>query len=192
MSAGGARPAGSSRLLRLDPSALPVSFAAIDDRADARERLVELDRERVVVRRAVRGIPMRLSLRIADYLGVAIRVIPPDAASDGAIAVRLEHRDESLSLPLLIASDGEDVVAEWQRWGRVLGLPLLIPDGEGSFREPFTRLGGVRVLAPAARRRSRSVLRRRRPSILMRRKPGRRSAQPRAGRSFGRARTPRS
>ena len=178
MSAGGASPAGSSRLLRLDPSALPVSFAASDARADARERVVELDRERVVVRRAVRGIAMRLSVRVADYLGVAIRVIPPDAASDGAIAIMLEHRDESLAVPLLVAADSEDVVAEWQRWGRVLGLPLLIPDGEGSFREPFARLGGVRVATPAARRRSRGALRRRRPSILMRRKPGRPGAQP--------------
>jgi len=165
-------------LLRLDPSALPVSFAAIDERADARERLVELDRERVVVRRAVRGIPMRLSLRVADFLGVAIRVIPPDAVSDGAIAIRLEHRDESLSVPLLVAADSDDVVAEWQRWGRVLGRPLLIPDGEGAFREPFARIGAVRVSGPAPRRRSRGAVRRRRPSILMRRKAGRPGAEP--------------
>jgi len=172
MSAGGARPAGSSRLLRLDPLALPVSFAAADDRADARERQVMLDRERVVVRRAVRGIPMRLSLRVTDYLGVAIRVIPPDAASDGAVAIQLEHRDESLSVPLLVAADSEDAIAEWQRWARVLGLPLLIAEGDGSLHEPFARIGAVRVAAPAPRRRSRSVLRRRRPSILMRRRPG--------------------
>ena len=38
MSAGTAMPAGSSRALRLDPSALPVSFAASDARADERLR----------------------------------------------------------------------------------------------------------------------------------------------------------
>ncbi len=178
MSAGGARPVGSSRMLRLDPSALPVRFEACDAQADARLRQVELDRERVVVRRAVRGIPMRLSLKISDFLGVAIRVIPPDAEQDGAIAIMLEHRDQGLSVPLLIEADGGDVVAEWQRWGRVLGRPLLIPDGEGSFREPFARLGAVRVSAPAARRRSRGAVRSRRPWILMRRKPGRPGAQP--------------
>jgi hypothetical protein len=179
MSAGRAIPAGASRALRLDPCALPVCYATSDARADERLRFVELGRERVVVRRAVRGVRMRLSLKVSEFLGVAIRVIPPDGSSDGAIAVMLEHRDPALSVPLLIAADGSDVVAEWQRWARVLGRPLLIPDGDGSYREPFERLGAVRVHAPLPRRRTRGTLRRRRPSILMRRKPGRPSPDPR-------------
>jgi hypothetical protein len=182
MSAGTAMPAGSSRALRLDPAALPVSFAASDARADERLRHIELGRERVVVRRAVRGIYMRVSLKMAEFLGVAIRVIPPDGGSPGAVAVFLEHRDQGLSVPLFVAADGDaDVVAEWQRWARVLGLPLLIPDGEG-FREPFERIGAVRVDAPTPRRRSRSILWRRRPSILRRRKPGRALSEPRVHR----------
>ena len=144
--------------------------------------IIELDRERVVVRRAVRGIHMRLSLKVSEFLGVAIRVIPPDEGSPGAVAVFLEHRDQGLSVPLFVAADGDaDVVAEWQRWARVLGLPLLIPDGEG-FREPFERIGAVRVDAPTPRRRSRSILWRRRPSILRRRKPGRALSEPRVHR----------
>jgi hypothetical protein len=178
MSAGTAMPAGASRAWRLAPAALPVSFAASDARADERLRHIELGRERVVVRRAVRGIYMRVSLKMAEFLGVAIRVIPPDEGSPGAVAVFLEHRDQGLSVPLFVASDGDaDVVAEWQRWARVLGLPLLIPDGEG-FREPFARIGAVRVDQPAPRRRSRSILWRRRPSILRRRKPGRALSEP--------------
>jgi hypothetical protein len=178
MSAGTAMPAGSSRALRLDPAALPVSFAASDARADERLRHIELGRERVVVRRAVGGIYMRVSLKVAEFLGVAIRVIPPDEGSPGAIAVFLEHRDQGLSVPLFVAADGDaDVTAEWQRWARVLGLPLLIPDGEG-FREPFERIGAVRVDEPTPRRRSRSILWRRRPSILRRRKPGRALSEP--------------
>jgi hypothetical protein len=137
----------------------------------------------VVVRRAVRGIPMRLSLKVREFLGVAIHVIPPDATQQGAVAVTLEHRDQSLSVPLCVAADdGDDVVADWQRWARVLGLPLLIPDGEGSFREPFERIGAVRVRAPTRRRRSRNVLWRRRPSILRRRKPGHAVPDPRVHR----------
>ena len=178
MSAGRAMPAGSSRALRLDPCALPVSFTTSDARADERLRSIELDRERVVVRRAVRGVRMRLSLKVSEFLGVAIRVIPPDDGQEGALAVMLEHRDQGLSVPLMVATDGgNDVVAEWQRWARVLGRPLLIADGEG-FREPFERLGAVRVGAPTPRRRGRATLRRRRPSILMRRKPGRPLAAP--------------
>jgi hypothetical protein len=180
MSAGRAVPAGSSRVWRLDPCALPVSFATSDARADERLRHIELDRERVTMRRAVRGIRMRVSLKVSEFLGVAIRVIPPDASSDGAIAVMLEHRDQGLSIPLLMATDGgDDVVAEWQHWARVLGLPLLIPDGEGSFREPFCRIGAVRVHATLPRRRTRGTLRHRRPSILMRRKPGRATGEAR-------------
>jgi Family of unknown function (DUF6101) len=179
MTAGRAVLSGSSRALRLDPSVLPICFAASDARADERTRIVELDRERVTVRRAVSGIRMRLSLKVSEFLGVAIRVIPPDASQNGAVVVMLEHRDQALSVPLLVATDGgDDVVAEWQRWGRVFGLPLLIPDGEGSYREPFARLGGVRVQAPVPRRRTRGMLLRRRPSILMRRKPGRPAAAP--------------
>lgn len=178
MSAGRALPVGSSCALRLDPAALPVSFATSDARADERMRLVELDRERVTVRRAVRGIPMRLSLKVSEFLGVAIRVIPPDESSEGAVAVMLEHRDRGLSVPLMVATGAEgDVVAEWQRWARVLGRPLLIADGEG-YREPFARIGAVRVREPQPRRRRCGALRGRRPSILMRRKPGRAAHAP--------------
>jgi hypothetical protein len=178
MSAGRAVPAGSSRALRLDPCALPVSYMTGDARADERLRSIELDRERVVVRREVRGVPMRLSLKVSEFLGVAIRVIPPDESQDGGLAVMLEHRDEGLSVPLMVATDaGDDVVAEWQRWANVLGRPLLIADGDG-FREPFERLGSVRVGAPVPRRRGRATIRRRRPSILMRRKPGRPQPEP--------------
>ncbi len=182
MVAGRAMPAGSSRTLRLDPCALPVSFTTSDARADERLRSIELDRELVVVRRAVRGVRMRLALKVSEFLGVAIRVIPPDEAQEGGIAVVLEHRDQALSVPLMVATDeGHDVVAEWQRWGRVLGRPLLIADGDG-FREPFARLGSVRLGTPVPRRRVRATLRRRRPSILMRRKPGRPHAAPRVHR----------
>src|SRR5947209_2052414 len=158
MVAGRAMPAGSSRALRLDPCALPVSFMASDARADERLRSIVLDREQVVVRREVRGVPMRLALKVSDFLGVAIRVVPPDEHQSGGLAIMLEHRDAGLSVPLMVATDaGNDVVAEWQHWGRVLGRPLLISDGDG-FREPFARLGSVRVGAPLPRRRVRATL----------------------------------
>lgn len=177
MSAGGAAPAGSSRALRLDPFALPVSFPAADVGADERVRLVELHRERVVMRRNVAGIRMAVSLPVSMFLGVAIRLVPPSAASDGAIAVMLEHRDPALSVPLFSAPDGDDALAEWQLWARVLRRPLLVCDGEGAFRQPFDCLGLVRVGDAQPRRRRRTAIRRRRPRILMRRKPGRWSAK---------------
>ena len=90
----------------------------------------------------------------------------------------LEHRDPQLSLTLYRAADSADVVAEWQSWGRTLGLRLLVRDSDGALREPFTRLGEVRVGAPVARRRRRSTLKNRRPSLPLRRRPGTMPAVP--------------
>ena len=171
-------PAGSSRDERLDPFALPLRFDAVDRTADEHLRHVELHRERVVVRRALRGIKMALNLPVAAYRGVAIRIEPPDTETAGAVAVVLEHADPDLSLTLYRAADGTDIVAEWQSWGRALNLPLLVAGDDGCLREPFERLGAVRVAPPIARRRGRSPLKRRRPSILLRRRPGRLPATP--------------
>src|SRR5262245_25405487 len=166
-------PAGSSRHERLDPFTLPVEFTVSDKAADERIRVVELSRERVVVRRAVRGIKMAVKVPVTAYLGVAIRMEPPTEGQDGAVAVVLEHRDPGLSLPLYRTSDGSDIVALSQSWARVLSLPLLLADADGRLREPFARIGAVRVATPSWRRRRRCAIRARRPSVMMRRKVGR-------------------
>ena len=183
MAVGGARPAGSGRNLRLDPMTLPARFPAFDGGADERGRLVELHRVRVIVRRAVRGIPMTVSLPVTAFLGVAIRIVPPDAQTDGAIAVMLEHRDPALCIPVFVAPDGTDVVAEWQLWARILNRPLLVVDDDGDLRDPFRRLGGVRVHAVAPRRRRYGPIRKRRPLIQFRRKPTRIQAERRVHRN---------
>jgi hypothetical protein len=125
---------------------------------------------------------MALNMPVAAYRGVAIRLIGEAGASansaPSAIAVMLEHSDPALSLPLFSAPETDDIVAEWQSWGRVLGLPLLIAEGDGKLREPFARLGAIRVEAPTWRRRRRSAIARRRPSRLLRRRPGKLSAAP--------------
>jgi hypothetical protein len=151
-----------------------VRFEASDAAADGSVRLVELTRERVVLRRSVRGMLMAVNLPVASYLGVALRIEPPAGAAASAVTLVLEHRDCALSLPLYRAEDATDVVAEWQSWGRALKLPLLVAESDGRLREPFARIGALRVEAPHPRRRKRSALKRRRPSIFLRRKPGRR------------------
>ena len=106
------------------------------------------------------------------YLGVAIRIELPTAEIAGAVLLVLEHHDPSLSLVLFRAGDCTDVIAEWQSWGRMLGLPLLVAESDGALREPFKRIGSVRVGAPIARRRRQTSLQRRRPLLLMRRRAG--------------------
>jgi len=164
--------------LRLDPFSLPVRFEAADEAADERLRVVDLHRERVVLRRSVRGIRMALNMPVKSYRGVAIRLHGEADRPPTSIAVVLEHSDPALSLQLFASAERDEIVAEWQSWGRVLGMPLLVAENDGSLREPFARLGAVRVEKPALRRRRRSAIARRRPSRLMRRRPGKLPAIP--------------
>jgi hypothetical protein len=169
---------GSSRALRLDPFHLPVRYAARDRGADGQIRQVELDRHRVVFRRAVRGIPMNVGVPVAAFRGVAMRLLPPEGEEPAAVAVTLEHQDQALSVPLYVAPESDDVVAEWKAWASVLGLPLLVVESDGALREPFPRLGGLRLGKAVARRRRRAAIKWRRPKILLRRKPGQTMAEP--------------
>jgi uncharacterized protein DUF6101 len=174
----GHKPAGSSREQRLDPFALPLQFPVADRTADDHVRLVELSRDRVRLHRAICGIKMVVQVPVETYLGVVIRIEPPDADTAGAVMIMLEHHDRDLSVPLHRASDGDGVVADWQAWARVLRLPMLVAEPDGQLREPFERLGPIRLGAPVARRRRQTAVRRRRPTRSLRRKTGRSSAEP--------------
>ena len=55
---------------------------------------------------------------------------------------------------MCLSRSGGDA-AHLRRQGRVLGLPLLIADRDGNLREPFRRIGAVRVSISAVRRRHR-------------------------------------
>jgi Family of unknown function (DUF6101) len=171
MSAGGGQPAGSGRISRLDPLALPLRFRVADAGADGRERLVMLNGKSVLLLRFVRGVRISVSVPVSSFLGVAMRLVSSQRNAS-AVGVFLEHRDPELTVPLFAAVDATDVLAEWRLWGRVLGLPLLAPDADGCLSEAFSRIGGVRVSRPKARRSRHGTVARRRPRILLRRKGG--------------------
>jgi hypothetical protein len=147
----GINPAGSSRALRLDPLSLPLSFDAHDTRADGGVRKIELHRERVVLRRAVHGMRMAVNISVRDFLGVGLRGL------DDAQALILVHRDPSLSIPLLVSSDADEIASAWQTWSEIFALPQLPED---------------KVREPAARRRRHNTIRTRRPKFLVRRRAG--------------------
>lgn len=173
METGRTTPAGSGRtMLRLDPFALPVRFPAHDAGADGEMRQVELHRERVVMRRAVRGIPMAVGVPVCEFRGLTLRVVSFGDDSAKAVAIVLEHNDPSLSLPLYVAEDGEDIVVICKAWSRVLRLPLLTDPHPRPARR-IVRLGALSIGKTMPRRRRRAAIKQRRPSILMRRKPGR-------------------
>jgi uncharacterized protein DUF6101 len=137
--------------MRLDPLSLPVSFQAQDSRADGGVRRIELHRERVVLHRAVHGMRMAINVRVRDFLGVALRGI------DDAQMLVLVHRDPSLTIPLCVSSDGEEIASAWLMWSDIFALPQLQEDTP---REP------------AARRRRHNAIRIRRPKFLLRRRIG--------------------
>ena len=168
----GGHSAGSGRTARLDPLALPVRFTANDAVADERVRHVELHPERVILRRAVQGMRIALNVPVRAFLGVSIRLTPEQNGAPGGVGVFLEHHDPALSIELYAAQNSDDVVAEWQLWSRVLGVPCLVAGSDGALSDPFPRLGAVRCKPPAQRRRRRSPLSKRRPRFLARRRAG--------------------
>jgi Family of unknown function (DUF6101) len=167
---GGGNPAGSGRLLRLDPACLPIHYETHDGGADGRVRSIELDRHRVVMRRHVRGMRMAFNLPLGSFLGVALHLAQGEDGPN--VSLVLEHRDPALSVPLYCAADGADVLAEWSRWAKELGCPRLTTNPQGVFVPVRPRLGALDVAAVGPRRRRRSAHAGRRPSILMRRKGG--------------------
>jgi hypothetical protein len=165
-------------LLRLDPFALPVRYTARDGgRADGQVREIELDRDRVTLKRAVSGIRMNVGVPVAAFRGVTMRLLPAEGEEPAAIAIVLEHTDPGLSVPVFLSTEAEDASAIWKSWSRVLGLPLLVDEGDGTLREPYRRLGRLTVGAAKPRRRRRAAIKWRRPSFLTRRKVGRPASQ---------------
>ena len=145
--------------MQLDPHSLPVSFDARDGRADGGVRHIEINRERVLVQRAVSGIRMAIAVRVNEFLGIACR-----ATNEGQALV-IAHRDPSLSIPLLVTSDGDQIEQAWQMWSDLLALPQIEEENDAS-REP------------APRRRRHNAITGRRPKFLVRRKAGHYLAQP--------------
>ena len=164
--------AGSGRALRSDPSGLPVRFFAGDASADGLVRDVELHRERVVMRRALRGMRMALNMPVAAFDGVSLWLVPGEAGDQDALAVVLKHRDPTLTLPLFLTSRPDEALAEWRAWSQVLDVPLLLADQRGSSTSATAQLDQLHVERPRPRRRRRSALKARRPSILLRRATG--------------------
>ena len=147
----GINPAGSSRVMRLDPLSLPLSFHAHDTRADGGVRRIELHRERVILHRALKGMQMAVNIRVRDFLGVALRGL------DDAQTVVLVHRDPSLAIPLCVSSDRGEIAEAWQMWSDIFALPQLPED---------------KTREPAPRRRRHNAIRARRPKFLVRRRVG--------------------
>jgi hypothetical protein len=114
---------------------------------------------------------MALNMPVSAYAGVALRVLTGEGRATASVT--LEHKDPSLALPLFTSGEADEAFAEWRAWGNVLGLPLLVAEDDGVLREPYARMGGVRIDDMRPRRRRRSALKRRRATMPLRRMTGR-------------------
>jgi hypothetical protein len=94
---------------------------------------------------------MAVNVRVRDFLGIALRGL------DDAQMLVLVHRDPSLTIPLCVSSDADEITTAWQSWSDIFALPQLPED---------------KVLEPAARRRRHNAIRARRPKFLVRRRSG--------------------
>jgi len=142
---------GVNLALRLDPHSLPVNFDAHDSRADGGVRRIELHRERVVLRRALQGMQMAVSIGVCDFLGVGLRGV------EDAQMLVLVHRDPSLTIPLCVSADRDEIAHAWQIWCDIFALSPLPED---------------KANEPATRRRRHNAIRTRRPKFLVRRRGG--------------------
>jgi hypothetical protein len=94
---------------------------------------------------------MAVNVRMRDFLGVALRGI------DDAQMLVLVHPDPSLTIPLCVSSDREEIASAWQMWSDIFALPQLPED---------------QAREPAMRRRRHNAIRARRPKFLVRRRRG--------------------
>ena len=162
---------GSSRSFRLDPHTLPARSSPYI--GGAAEAAFIIERERAIVRRPAEAGAATMSIPVAAYRGVSVRMEAVGDNGDVRGFVELLHADPALTLQLTVTEIPEEMAEDWQAWARVLGLPLLIIGQDGSVGEPLMQIGGV-VIAPSKPRRRYSYFAGRRPRFLTRRKTGQR------------------
>jgi Family of unknown function (DUF6101) len=130
------------------------------------------DARTVTIRRTLKlsGVTVKLKVPVEDYVGVAVSTAIND---EGVLrsAIELVHPDPELNYRVFEEEGNNTVVAEWQNWGRQLGLPLYIRGGNGDLIAYSQQVGGV-LLGDTTLRRRLSPDADRRPRFLNRRELG--------------------
>ncbi|HVW93361.1 MAG TPA: DUF6101 family protein [Devosia sp.] len=126
----------------------------------------------VTVRRTLEksGICVKIKVPVDQFIGVAVST---RISEQGVLtsAIELVHEDTDLNYRVFEETGNQNVVAEWQNWGRKLRLPLYILAGDGALLPYSQRVDGIMVGNATARRRLVAEANRR-PRFLVRRKPG--------------------
>ena len=140
--------------LRLDPTSLPTRYVTPDPGADGGERTVDLFHDGLIIRRIVGGARMKLNLPFSAYRGIAVRVEDGSEPGTDRVELVLVHSDGSLDIPLFVASDDTDVVAECRCWSLPPRAPSRMPStgwGRCCSDGPARAGAGTRPCAAGAR-----------------------------------------
>ena len=151
----------------------PVPFRhleACDPRADGGKREIEVTQERIVIHRAMSGVPMKINLFPRAFKGVSLR-LRGDSVRGYAYQLALVHSDTDLSVVLDEEPDNSEIVAKWREWTRYFGLPALVERRLGIDELERPMVGAVVANRPSPRRRGKWITSRR-PRFLVRRKVG--------------------
>lgn|SRR5690606_751715 len=145
------KPQWADRMLRIDPFRLPqvVSYSGLEELGDV---TLTVDRRGVRMRRLLERslLPVTFVLPPSAFMGVAARAME----EDGEVLVTLElmHSDPKLSVPLLVASNLDDVAADWRTWSEAYGLPMLLVEADGKVNRLEDTIGGISIDQPKRRR----------------------------------------
>ncbi|WP_152565832.1 DUF6101 family protein [Devosia riboflavina] len=116
------------------------------------------------------GVAIKIKVPVTEFIGVAVAT---RISEEGVLtsAIELVHPDGELTYKVFEEEGNQNVVAEWQNWGKKLRLPLFIKAGDGSYLPYSQQVDGVMVGQTAPRRKLAADAARR-PRFLNRRKPG--------------------
>lgn len=124
------RPLWADREMRLDPRSLP-QIISYSSHGDLGEVTLTISKRGVRMRRFLERslLPVTFLLPPHAFRGVAARAIE----EEGEVTVTLEllHSDPRLSVPLLVASDLDDLAADWRNWSEAYQLPMLLVEANG-------------------------------------------------------------
>ncbi len=156
-----------SNVISLVGSAPPASIApvAANDNSSTQDQV-----RTVTLRKKLdkSGCVIKVKVPVSEFVGVAVAT---RISQEGVLtsSIELVHPDEDFNYQVYEETGNEQVIAEWQNWGRKLGLPLFIRSGDGELVAYSQQVGGVLLGQTSARRKTASEAGRR-PRFLNRRK----------------------
>ncbi len=138
--------------------------------APANDNQRETEEKTLTIRKKLdkSGVAVKIKVPVSEYYGVAVSTIINE---EGELSseITLVHKDEELNYRVFRELGNNNVVAEWQNWGKKLRLPLYIRTGDGNLVPYSQQVGGI-LLGNSNERKKAISNSSRRPRFLHKRK----------------------